>query len=164
MNADQTISLRPFLDFIKYGLEKQKKYRCTENEACILSHKCFDASVRERAVKRHFEDLAKEEGNEALSIIINDIKNNRVSKELKVSPLFQDDFESLLKEIIEQHKGQEDYQFDGKSLRDLEDMLVLNGIIFSKYMPGGGRKKYTFAYLYKYYLGLRSPKKRQNHS
>ncbi len=45
------------------------------------------------------------------------------------------------------------------SILDIEKLLKLNGIIFVNYMPGG-KKKYTFVYLYKYYLGLRSPKKR----
>jgi cellulose biosynthesis protein BcsQ/GTPase SAR1 family protein len=155
MNADRTISLRPFLDLIKYAIKEQQKNPHLNNKNYpILSPKCFNAEVRKQAVTRHFEDLAKEEGNEALSIIISDIKDDRISRELKVSPLFQNNFERLLKEIIKQHNELKD-----KSLKELEDTLVLNGIIFFKYIPGG-RKQYTFAYLYKYYLGLRSPKER----
>jgi cellulose biosynthesis protein BcsQ len=150
-NADGSISLRPFLDLIKYALEKQREMPDLNHEDYpILSPQCFQADVRAKAVARHFEDLAKEEGNEALSIIISDIKNDRVPQALKISPLFQNDFETLLNESIKQHDELKD-----KSLLELENTLVLNGIIYVRYIAGG-RKKYTFAYLYKYYLGLRS--------
>ncbi|MEN8219777.1 MAG: ParA family protein [Pseudomonadota bacterium] len=149
MNADRTISLRPFLDLIKYAIKKQPEIPELNNEDYpILSPKCFTADVRAKAVKRHFEDLAKEEGNEALSIIISAIRDNRVPKALKMSPLIQNEFEDLLNEIIRQHETLKD-----KSIIELEETLVLNGIIFVRHIPGG-IKKYTFAYLYKYYLGL----------
>jgi hypothetical protein len=146
MNADRTISLRPFLDLIKYAIEKQREI--PDEDYPILSPKCFNADVRAKAVERHFEDLAKEEGNEALSIIISAIRDDRVPKALKISPLFQNEFEELLNEIIRQHDALKD-----KSIIELEETLVLNGIIFVRHISGG-RKKYTFAYLYKYYLGL----------
>jgi MinD-like ATPase involved in chromosome partitioning or flagellar assembly len=146
MNADRTISLRPFLDLIKYAIEKQREI--PDEDYPILSPKCFNADVRAKAVERHFEYLAKEEGNEALSIIISDIRDNRVPKALKISPLLQNEFEKLLNEIIRQHDALKD-----KSLIELEETLVLNGIIFVRHISGG-RKKYAFAYLYKYYLGL----------
>jgi len=154
-NADGTISLRPFLDLIKYAIQKQLgRPELNKGDYPILYHKCFDADVRERAVDRHFKDLAEEEGNEALKIIISDIRNDRVPKELKISSLLQNDFEKLLKHIINQHEELKD-----NSLTNLEEILKLNGIIFVRHISGG-RKKYSFAYLYKYYLGLGSPTKK----
>lgn len=150
-NADKTINLRPFLDLIKYAIEIQyKKPGLNEGIFPILSPKCFTADVREDAVARYFDDLASEEGNEALRIIIDDIKNNRVPQELKVLSLLENDFEKMLKNIIERHE-----ELKNKSFLDLEDILKLNGIIFVRYMARG-KKKYSFAYLYKYYLGLRT--------
>ncbi len=157
-NADSTISLRPFLDLIRYAIKKANESGLNKDDFPILSPKCITkGEVRAKAVERHFKDLASEEGNEVLSLIINDIRNNKVSKRLKISSLFQKDFEKLMHEIIQQHKELQD---TNTSFHDLEKMLTLNGIIsvsYAKYQP---YKKYTFAYLYHYYLGLRSPKRR----
>jgi cellulose biosynthesis protein BcsQ len=156
-NSDGTISLRPFLDLIKYAIAKQYERTELNSALCpLLSYKCFNADVREKAVERYFSDLAGEEGNEGLRAIIYDIRNDRVPKELKQSPLLQDDFEKLLRIIIQQHDELKD-----KNLIELEDSLKLNGIIFVGHISGG-KKKYSFAYLYKYFLGLRSPKKRSS--
>lgn len=154
-NADGTISLRPFLDLIKYAIDKQyEKPELNYSYSPILSYKCFNADVREKAVERHFKDLAEEEGNENLRTLIYDIRNDRVPKELKLSPISQSDFEILLRTIIGQHD-----ELKAVSLIELEEILKLNGILFVGHVSGG-EKKYTFAYLYKYYLGLRSPKGR----
>jgi cellulose biosynthesis protein BcsQ len=153
-NADETVSLRPFLDLIRYAIEKQQERPDLNQADCpILSPECFKADVREKAVGGHFKDLADEEGNEALRLIMQDIKDDRVPREFKRVSLMQDDFEKLLKLIIKQHE-----ELTNATLLELEDTLILNGIIFVKYMPGG-KKRFTFAYLYKYYLGLRSERK-----
>ena len=156
-NADGTISLRPFLDLIKLAIEKQYEVPALNKAPFpLLSNQCLmHVDVREKAVKGHFEDLAGEEGNETLSLIINDIRNNKVPNHLKISPLMQHDFEALIKNIMTRNQA----VFNGLTLKDLEDALILNGIVFRKYVRGA-KKQYTFAYLYKYYLGLRSPAKR----
>lgn len=156
-NADGTISLRPFLDMIKLAIEKQYDVPALNKEPFpLLSYKCLmHSEVREKAVKGHFEDLAGEEGNELLRMIINDIRDNKVPDCLKISPLMQQDFETLIKDIISRNQD----TLKDVSLRDLEEALILNGIVFTRYVRGG-KKQYTFAYLYKYYLGLRSPAKR----
>ena len=65
-NADDTISLRPFLDLIKEAI---KRYLDSNNfdkfEKPILPAIFHtNKEVRKIAVKRHFEDLASEAGNE----------------------------------------------------------------------------------------------------
>lgn len=156
-NADGTISLRPFLDLIKLAIEKQFEVPAlNEDDFPLLSNQCLmHVDVREKAVKGHFEDLAGEEGNESLNLIINDIRNSNVPDHLKISPLMQHDFEALMKDIMTRNQT----ILNDSSMKDLEDALILNGIVFTKYVRGG-KKQYTFAYLYKYYLGLRSPSKR----
>ena len=154
-NADGTISLRPFLDLIKYAIEKHyERPDLNANNIPILSHMCFNADVREKAVERHFNDLAQEEGNESLKIIINDIRDDRVPRELKCISLLQNEFEKLINNIQTRH-----IEIQSESLLELEKTLILNGILFVSYITGG-RKKYSFAYLYKYYLGLRSVRQR----
>ena len=155
-NADNTISLRPFLDLILYAIQKQKAVPQLNNDSCpILSSTCFNAEVREKAVERHFNDLADEEGNEPLRCILVDLREDRVPKKYKVSTLFQKEFEELLNIVIDQHDILKEY-----SLIELEELLKLNGIIFVRHVAGG-RKKYSFAYLYKYYLGLRGASKKK---
>lgn len=154
-NADGTISLRPFLDLMIYAIEKQyERPELNSDKIPILSYKCFNGDVREKAVERHFNDLAQEEGNESLKIIINDIRDDRVPREYKVVSLLQNEFENLIQHILSRHP-----EIHDESLMELEKTLVLNGILFVSYITGG-RKKYSFAYLYKYYLGLRSIKQR----
>lgn len=155
-NADGTISLRPFLDLIKYAIDKQyEKPDLNNGKYPILAHKCFTYDVRKKAVKRHFEDMANEEGNEILLTVINDIKDDKIPKKLKISPLPEDVFHKLMKTIIARHE-----ELKNRSIIELEESLKLNGIISVRYSPGG-IKEYTFAYLYKYYLGLLSPGKRR---
>jgi MinD-like ATPase involved in chromosome partitioning or flagellar assembly len=154
-NANDTISLRPFLDLIKFAVEKQLSDQSLNKvDFPVLSDSfLMHYEVRARAVERHFNDLAGEEGNESLKMVIDDIRDSKIPKSLKKSSLTQDEFESLMKDIINRNS------IENLSLRDLEESLLLNGIIFYRYIPGS-KKQYTFAYLYKYYLGLRSPQKR----
>jgi len=160
-NADGTISLRPFLDMIKFAVEIQyEKPFLNKDQFPLLPSKCLmNASVREKSVEGHFIDLAKEEGNEYLKVIIEDIRDNKVPDNLKRSPLMEHDFESLMTNIISRHQD----LLKNVPLRELEEALTLNGIMFVKYVRGG-KKQYTFVYLYKYYLGLRSPRRNElNH-
>jgi hypothetical protein len=119
-------------------------------EKWILSPKFYNsAAVRENAVKRHFEDLAGEKGNQDLKCIIEFIRDKKIPDKFRLTHLYQDRFENLLKLIISENP-----QLQNKNIDELTKMLIDNGIIQEKYLPGG-RKKYSFAFLYKYYLGLR---------
>ena len=142
-NADGTISLRPFLDMIKFAVQIQYKNSFLNKDSFpLLSSKCLmNASVREKSVEGHFIDLAKEEGNEYLKVIIEDIRDNKVPDNLKISPLMQHDFDSLMTNIISRHQK----LLKDVPLRELEDALKLNGIVFVKYVRGG-KKQYTFVY------------------
>ncbi|MFA0077378.1 hypothetical protein AB4427_04375 [Vibrio artabrorum] len=153
-NADQTISLRPFLDLIRLGIDQQIKDEQKLRKDCVLSiHYCMYKNVREQAVDRHFNDLALEAGNEVIKLFVEDIRNSKVDDRLKCSSLLQGEFEELVEAVKQNHPS-----LQGYSTTHFEDMLVLNGIIFITYISGG-RKKYSFAFLYKYYLGLKSPKR-----
>ncbi|SLM30062.1 hypothetical protein MTBBW1_210005 [Desulfamplus magnetovallimortis] len=156
-NADGTISLRPFLDLVRLAMDKQYEMpHLNKDPFPVLSNKCLmNTEVREKAVEGHFKDLAGEEGNEILYLIINDIRDNKIPDKLKISPLTQHEFEDLMKDILSRNNQ----DLKDISVRDLEETLILNGIMFTKYIRGG-KKQYTFAYLYKYYLGLRHPSKR----
>ncbi|RPF00879.1 KGGVGR-motif variant AAA ATPase [Vibrio crassostreae] len=152
-NADKTVSLRPFLDLIRLAIEEQKKDGGKKRAGSILSVKyCDNKFVRSQAVDNYFNDLAKETGNELIRHFVGDIRNNLVPTWLKCSSLEQHDFEELVECVRRNHP-----ELSSTSVTEFEEDLKLNGIIFVTYIAGH-RKKYSFAYLYKYYLDLISPK------
>jgi hypothetical protein len=152
-NADKTVSLRPFLDLIRLAIEEQTKDNNAKRGNSILSVKyCDNKHVRAQAVDNYFSDLAKEAGNELIRHFVGDIRNNLVPLHLKCSSLEQHDFEELVECIREKHEELQKF-----SVTEFEEDLKLNGIMFVTYIAGH-RKKYSFAYLYKYYMDLMSPK------
>lgn len=155
-NANQTISLRPFLDMIKLAIEEQIKDAGQKRKGAVLGiDYCFLRGVRAKAVERYFHDMAREEGNDVIKFFIEDIQNNKVPDSLKCSSLIQRDFEKLVEKVRSNHEEIADIP-----TTTFEDMLVLNGIIFVTIIPGG-IKKFSFAYLYKFYLNLKSPNQRR---
>ena len=150
-NANNTISLRPFLDLIKFAIEEQSKDDKFRRGSILGLDYCFYRSVRAKAVERHFDDLANEEGNDIIRHFVRDIKDNNISRNLKLSYLYENEFEELVKEVKNNHMQ----ELKSDSVSSFEDKLVLNGIIFVSTIPGN-QKKYTFAYLYKHYLDLKS--------
>lgn len=152
-NADKTVSLRPFLDLIRLAIDAQVNDKNRKRGDAVLSAKyCDNKAVRSGAVDTYFNDLAKEEGNELIRYFVEDIRNNLVPKHLKCSSLEQHDFEELISCVKSAHAN-----LDHFSVTEFEDDLKLNGIIFVTYIAGH-RKKYSFAFLYMYYLDLISPK------
>lgn len=152
-NADKTVSLRPFLDLIRLAIEEQAKDNYKKRGEAILSVRyCDNKNVRSQAVDNYFNDLAKEAGNELIRHFVGDIRNNLVPKHLKCSSLEQHDFEELVECVRSNHEDLLRF-----SVTEFEEDLKLNGVMFVTYISGH-RKKYSFAYLYKYYMDLISPK------
>lgn len=152
MNADGTISIRPFLDLIRFSIETSiSNAMSKQKEKPILPAYYFTAkAARNQSVERHFKDLADETGNEDLKIIIQYIKNNTTfPKRFRQRVLKGNQYEDFLQYIIDNVEQQQD-----KSKNDIENILRINGIINIEYIHGN-LKKCSFAYLYKYYLGLR---------
>lgn len=150
-NADNTISLRPFLDLIKFAMEEQSKDDKFRKGSVLGLDYCFYKSVRAKAVARHFDDLADEEGNHIIRHFVRDIKDNDVSKTLKYSFLYEREFEQLVKEVKSNHLK----ELQHESVTTFEKMLEINGIMFVSTISGN-QKKYSFAFLYKHYLDLKT--------
>lgn len=152
-NADETISLRPFVDMLKFSIEawKEGRYRDEEGLKPILFQKYYtDKGVRKLAVDRHFVDMVKNEtGNKPIELIFSYIDNN--NEKYRRITLNKNTFDELLQNVIKENEGNKVMQ--NQSLKSLETLLVTNGIV--KKDNHGRGDEYKFAFLYKYRLGLR---------
>lgn len=149
-NADDTISLRPFIDLIRYAVEDAKE---DMTEKPILPANYFTNSrIRVRAVERHFEDLTQEKGNTDLKVVFEYIRD-KADRMFKRDMLTIEKFGALANKIIQQGK-----LTDVKDADAMLNLLLVNGIVREQYIRFhyGSQKCVQFALLYKYYLGLGS--------
>ncbi len=149
-NADDTISLRPFIDLIRYAVEAAKD---DITEKPILPAIYFtNSSVRVKAVDRHFEDLSQEKGNTDLKVIFDYIRD-KAERKFKKERLTIEKFDVMANKIIQQGN-----LTDVKDTDAMLNLLLVNGIVREQYIrPSyGAQKCVQFALLYKYYLGLGS--------
>lgn len=155
-NANNTISLRPFIDL----LSESVRWATREDKTLqpILSQYYYThGQTRGIAVQRHFNDLASEQGNGDLNYVLQYIRDDAAPK-FKVLELPQREFYELLDLIIAKYEP----RLDNVNKESLVELLKVNGIIADAFSRTGARnfvqKRYRFALLYKYYLGLRNAK------
>lgn len=148
-NADGTISLRPFLDLIKYAIESFLE-KGTDAYKPILNPYFYNSNYnRQKCVEKYVEDLSNEEGNEDLKKIMEHIKSSsRFPNNLKFRRLQGKDCDKFFSYFLE------NLDLDCKTKEDVEELLIVNGIISLHYV-NMNNKAFSFAYLYKYYLNLR---------
>ncbi|MDM8535966.1 hypothetical protein QUF70_04360 [Desulfobacterales bacterium HSG17] len=163
-NADDTISIRPFLNMLSLAIkETENRLYDLRKYIEILPYQYYaNAKVRSECVKAYFNDLAKNsEGNKPLECIFDFIKNeNKIPVDLKRHTLTRSGLNRLLGLILED----KDYKdiLQGQTDSKLKDLMISNGILKETPRPGGVIL-YNFAYLYKFYLGLKSnPKSSAN--
>lgn len=151
-NADNTISLRPFIDLIKYAVDAAQSQNDTTEKPILPALYFTNSGVRVKAVERHFEDLAQEKGNTDLKIIFEYIRD-KANRKYKQDRLTIEKFDLLASEIINLGKLN-----DVKDSDSMLNLLLVNGIVREQYirLPYGAQKCIQFALLYKYYLGLGS--------
>ena len=151
-NGDDTISLRPFIDLIKFSIDKwkDKKYFQEEGLKPILFQKYYtDRDVRKEAVDRHFNDIVRNQiGNKPIEYLFEYIDNH---KEYKSITLKKDRFYRLFKDVINDYQDRDEMK--DISPKKLEELLISNGIIKKENFGRGD--EYRFPFLYKYRLGLR---------
>lgn len=153
-NADDTISLRPFIDLIRYAVDDAKS---DTTEKPILPAAYFTNSrVRVKAVEKHFEDLYGEKGNTDLKVIFEYIRD-KADRKFKKDRLTIEKFDAMASNIIQQGK-----LTDVKDTDAMLNLLLVNGIVREQYIrfSDGAQKCVQFALLYKYYLGLGSRQRR----
>lgn len=151
-NANDTISIRPFINLISYScteaLSKNNipKYR---NELPIISADFYlNNDFRDLAVEEHFSDLTNE-GNYELKFIFQYLRDNT---EYKQQYLTATELQAFLNGVLETFKD----DLKGKNFKDLQELLEANGIIAEHIKPDG--RIYYFAMLYKFWLGLKNRK------
>jgi MinD-like ATPase involved in chromosome partitioning or flagellar assembly len=149
-NADNTISLRPFLDLISKAIDKYiTSDKFHDHEKPILPQKFHtNQEVRIYAVERHFRDLAREKGNEDLDMIITFMHDSKFPAKFRRRVLIGEKYEEFLQYLSAQLQD-----LKAKKTNEIEDILIINGIAKITRIKSN-RKKAEFALLYKYYLGL----------
>ena len=146
-NANQTISLRTFLDLLQGALDKATN---DSTDFPILPNKYYaHRDVRSNAVENHFNDIANEKGNEAIRNLKQFIQSHR---RFQFRTLSKNQFEEMLIDILKE-ESRYDENNKKNQIKDMKDLLILNGIVEEKSL-GRGNVNYEFAYLYKYYFGL----------
>lgn len=155
MNADRTISLRPFIDLINLSvkeclnnIDRHNFGEHSKNKPILSSNYFAKAENRKKAVENHFTDLADEQGNEDLKLIFDYIKSD-LTPHLRLLSFDRKTFYTMLGKIVETLKD----KLQNKSVEKLKDLLIMNGIV-NQYTKPGGYTGYRFALLYKYYLAL----------
>ncbi len=148
-NADDTLSLRPFVDWLRFAVEKavNDHGKNKRGKPALDQNYYTDREVRLRASDRHFEELAKEEGNADLKLVFDFIFKHT---KYRYQEFNQEDFVSLLMAIIAEYQD----KIESKSVEAITELLVVNGIIKEEH-HSRGVIKYTFPMLYKYHLALR---------
>lgn len=145
-NANNTISLRPFIDLLDNSLDYSSS--SDNSKYPILPANYFvHGEARKNALSNHFDDLVKEKGNEDLEIICKYIREKKNIHHISLTNS-KSDFDKLLKEIIDNNNT------ENKTVDQLINVLKLNGVISEQFTSKG--ISYSFALLYKYYLGLKS--------
>lgn len=150
-NANETISLRPFIDLISEALSHALREDKTDCPILPQYYYTF-GKTRAKAVENHFRDLSSEKGNEDL-IPIFDYIREKAPAYLKREQLSQKDMFTLLDLILEEGKLKENKDRDS-----IISLLVVNGIIHIVFIRIGNNvhRNFHFALLYKYYLGLKN--------
>ncbi len=150
-NANNTISLRPFLDLIKYAIEKSINDDDVNKLPLLGASYYAEYGARKQCVQRYFDDLSDEKGNELFKNIISIIKENDFPNELRNRESRGFKYEKFMKNIVDSINKDRTEKIIKE---DIENSLIHNEVINIEYRGRSG-KKLTFAYLYKYFLGLR---------
>lgn len=157
-NANETLNIRPFIDLLTEAIGQALKSNKKQLKPVLSSLYYSNRYARTQAVKRHIDDLSSEDGNRDLPVVFDYIRLNAPAK-YKKDILRIEDFNNLLDLVIADGHLIENTEKEG-----LVNMLLLNGVIRQKnfkYAAGQGYNGYQFALLYKYYLGLRTKKRKQ---
>jgi cellulose biosynthesis protein BcsQ len=145
-NANSTISLRPFIDLINNSFQYAQQ---DDNSPFPILPAFYyvHGESRKTSLENHFSDLVSEQGNEILRTICNHIREKK-SAQIIYLEIRKNEIYNLLTEIIDT------YKIKDTTVEELLFLLKVNGIISENFRTTG--LSYSFALLYKYYLGLKT--------
>lgn len=147
-NANDTLSLRPFIDLIQISLNDSIQENNDKTQYPILPSIFWaDQHPRKNAVENHFKDIASEKGNEDLNPILDYIRYKEGGLDSLPLEISKKQMIELLNDIIREKDL-------SKNVDELISLLKVNGIIKDVFRSNS-QHKYSFALLYKYYLGLK---------
>lgn len=150
-NADDTISIRPFISLIKSAIKLNNGF-AGESYKPILFQKCYtNRDVRTKAVKEHYEDMLSDMiGGNYIRYIFDFITRTSNIRYKKISQR-EIVFNQLLSDVITENMDKPD--ISGVTVEKLKEILLVNGIVATKNYGYGD--VYFFSFLYKYNLGLK---------
>ncbi len=152
-NADDTISLRPFISLLQLAVRKQIADGITKDGRSypVLYQNCYiNSSVRKEAVEGYLNDLIRNaKGNLPIQYVFDFISTTEKARYHRIS-MRRQVFEDLLTEVIRSNAEKEEMM--GMTVEQLTSILVDNGIV-AKNNRGNG-DFYAFSFLYKYRLAL----------
>lgn len=153
-NADNTISVRPFVSLLKYALKnwEDAKYREEEGLYPILYQRYyFEPDVRKSAVEEYFTDLIENEtGNLPIKYVFEFLEESKLKSYKKIS-IERKVFYRILEEVIDKNKDKRG--MDEMTVEKLAMLLKTTGIVRQENYGRG--PVYKFSFLYKYTLGLK---------
>lgn len=150
-NADETLSLRPFINLISGSVKLAIINKYNHLKPLIHHSYSIDSGVRDEAVKENFQDLIQEGGDE-LKNIINYLKN-KADQKYKQIVLTKSEMNDFLDEVI----AYPEYHLKGRTTKDeLQNLLEIYGFVRHEER----HKRFRFSQMYKYWLGLKSRKPR----
>jgi MinD-like ATPase involved in chromosome partitioning or flagellar assembly len=131
-NADDTISLRPFVDWLKFAVgEAINDAERNKKEKPVLDQQYYSSEkVRQKASQRYFEELAKDKGNADLKLVFEFISRNT---KYRYQEFNQEDFVNLMRAILAEYSS----EIKNKSVESLTELLIVNGIIKEEHHSRG---------------------------
>lgn len=163
-NANGTLSLRPFINWLAYILDKALKEN-DKSDYPIIPNKYFDdQTIRDLVAEDYFYDLTNEEFNEDLHpipVFIQRFKEpSFLQKKFRQKSVWRDHMLDFLNRMITEikTKGIEISRLKEKrtkvsnSVEQILNLMIDCGIV--KEVGTSHGKKYEFATMYHYWLGL----------
>lgn len=150
-NANDVVSLRPFIALLDFCFKKALEANAGTFDYAILPGKYFtEPAAREAAARTYLADIWKDYPRN-FQMVLNSFHNPHPAlARFRYHSITHEDLTELIKVVFEIENQAEP---QAKDIENIINLLRDAGII--RYNPHYKKYPYAFAYLYKYYLGLK---------
>ncbi len=163
-DAKNTISIRPFLDLIKESIKialepsnlNQESQRLKRLQKVLSALYYSSKRSKEYCVKRYYDDLSRDEGNEFLGVFYRYIRQDGLAK-YRVYEFKREVFDELLRAILNRTEYRNEPGLKNQTEDDLRNILVNNGIVSVSQKTERRLTYYTIPFLYRDFLGVTKP-------